>query len=149
MKNKVKYFIFMLVLASLFGCTKNEEAVIIEDGDTEGLVIQISGLRNDDGQIILDLMDENENKIDTIYQELFDDTCEIILTDLPIGKYAFQYIHDENLNNELDVSFIGAPKEGYGYSRNAPGTFGPPDIADMLFEFDGTLTMECTIFYLF
>lgn len=149
MKKKLKYFTLLLLLAAVFGCSKNEEAVIIEDGENEGLVIQIEGLKNNDGQIILDLIDENENKIDTVYQEISNNICEITIKNLAPGRYAFQYIHDENLNNEFDVNLAGFPTEGYGYSRNASGLFGPPNIEEMVFSFDGKLIMECKIFYLF
>ena len=44
------------------------------------------------------------------------------------GDYALAVIHDENGNGKLDT-FAGIPREGYGFSRNAPVRFGPPRFA--------------------
>ena len=42
------------------------------------------------------------------------------------GKYAVSVIHDRNENTQLDKNFLGIPKEGFGFSNNAMGNFGPP-----------------------
>jgi uncharacterized protein (DUF2141 family) len=44
---------------------------------------------------------------------------------LPPGQYAMAVIHDENGNHRLDT-IAGIPREGFGFSRNAAGRFGPP-----------------------
>jgi uncharacterized protein (DUF2141 family) len=41
------------------------------------------------------------------------------------GIYAVALLHDENGNGQLDT-FAAIPKEGYGFSRDAPIRFGPP-----------------------
>lgn len=48
------------------------------------------------------------------------------------GTYAMSLIHDENGNGKLDTS-LGIPREGYGFSRNAPVRFGPPRFASAAF----------------
>ncbi len=55
---------------------------------------------------------------------------------LPRGGYAVAVIHDENSNGKLDT-FAGIPKEGYGFSRNAPIRFGPPKFTAARFTIDG------------
>jgi uncharacterized protein (DUF2141 family) len=65
------------------------------------------------------------------------------------GKYAFKYFHDENNNNKkMDTNVIGIPKEGYGFSNNAKGRFGPPDFKDTIFEIKNDTTIICTINYI-
>jgi uncharacterized protein (DUF2141 family) len=44
---------------------------------------------------------------------------------------------------------MGIPQEGYGFSNNAAGTFGPLNIEVMIFEYSKPMKMECTITYLF
>ena len=44
---------------------------------------------------------------------------------LPYGNYAVAIIHDENRNAKLDT-FMGIPREGFGFSRNPAISFGPP-----------------------
>lgn len=51
------------------------------------------------------------------------------VTGVPAGTYAVQAFHDENDNGKLDRNFLGMPREGMGFSRDAPMRFGPPDFA--------------------
>jgi uncharacterized protein (DUF2141 family) len=44
---------------------------------------------------------------------------------LPSADYAIALIHDENGNGRLDT-FVGMPREGFGFSRNPAIRFGPP-----------------------
>ena len=46
------------------------------------------------------------------------------------GELAVSMIHDENSNNTLDRNFLGIPKEGWGTSRDAKASFGPPSYSD-------------------
>jgi uncharacterized protein (DUF2141 family) len=47
---------------------------------------------------------------------------------VPAGKYAIALFHDENSNDRLDTALM-IPREGYGFSRDAPIMFGPPRFA--------------------
>ncbi|MBP2292025.1 DUF2141 domain-containing protein [Azospirillum rugosum] len=49
---------------------------------------------------------------------------------IPPGTYAIQAFQDENGNEEVDRNFFGLPKEGIGFSNDAPIRFGPPSYAD-------------------
>ncbi|WP_395329776.1 DUF2141 domain-containing protein [Novosphingobium sp. BL-8H] len=44
---------------------------------------------------------------------------------MPEGRYAISLIHDENGNGRLDTA-LAIPREGFGFSRDAPVRFGPP-----------------------
>ena len=48
------------------------------------------------------------------------------------GRYAISLFHDENGNRRLDKHLM-IPREGYGFSRNAPVRFGPPRFAEAAF----------------
>jgi uncharacterized protein (DUF2141 family) len=52
---------------------------------------------------------------------------KVVFENVPEGKYALSVIHDENRNGELDSNMIGIPREGFGFSNDAMGMFGPPD----------------------
>ncbi|MET0247473.1 MAG: DUF2141 domain-containing protein [Sphingomonas sp.] len=47
--------------------------------------------------------------------------------------YALAVIHDENNNGKLDT-FMGMPREGFGFSRNPGIGFGPPRFTSASFE---------------
>lgn len=53
------------------------------------------------------------------------------------GNYAVAVIHDKNANGILDKNDMGIPVEGYGFSNDARGTFGPPEYKDAKFWFPG------------
>jgi uncharacterized protein (DUF2141 family) len=50
------------------------------------------------------------------------------------GTYAVMVYHDENDNGTLDRAANGMPLEGYGFSRNARGHWGPPSFEDAGFD---------------
>lgn len=54
----------------------------------------------------------------------------IVLTNVAPGVYAVQAFHDENDNMDIDRSLLGLPKEGMGFSNDAPMRYGPPQFAD-------------------
>ena len=51
--------------------------------------------------------------------------ANVRFADLAPGIYAIALVHDENGNGKMDVAIM-IPREGYGFSRNAMGSFGPP-----------------------
>ena len=48
---------------------------------------------------------------------------------VPPGTWAVLAYQDENANGELD-RLLGIPRENYGFSRDARGSFGPPGFED-------------------
>lgn len=145
---KTKYLIILVsALFSLSSCEKTEDPIITET-EINGLVIEIKGLKSNEGVIQLELNDENENYLDGFTSEIVDNKSTITITNLSPGKYAFKYFHDKNSNEELDMK-LGLPQEGYGFSNNAKGTFGPPKFEDMIFEYIEPVKMTCTITYIF
>ncbi len=98
------------------------------------LEIEITGIRNNNGVIMLQLFDEHETVIRQEKGVILENKCTIIIKDLHHGKYAVRYFHDENLNGTLETTKIGKPTEGYGFSNNAYGMFGPKPFKDWLFE---------------
>lgn len=54
--------------------------------------------------------------------------------DVPAGAWAITSFHDENRNGKLDSNFLGIPTEGYGFSRDAQGWFGPAKFDDAGFD---------------
>ncbi|MDB5721533.1 MAG: hypothetical protein JWP15_2151 [Alphaproteobacteria bacterium] len=64
------------------------------------------------------------------------------------GTYALAIFHDENGNKKLDT-FLGIPREGFGFSRNPTVRFGPPRFAQAGFEVgDGIARVTVRMQYL-
>jgi uncharacterized protein (DUF2141 family) len=50
---------------------------------------------------------------------------EVVFRNVPPGRYALAVFHDANANRRLDT-FMGIPREGFGFSRNPVIRFGAP-----------------------
>jgi uncharacterized protein (DUF2141 family) len=98
------------------------------------LIIEIEGLRNNIGKVMLQLLDINEKVIYQDMNSINERKCSFSLSDLKAGRYAVRYFHDENLNGNLNKNTLGKPKEGYGFSNNVTAKFGPPPFEKWLFE---------------
>lgn len=49
------------------------------------------------------------------------------------GRYAIALLHDENSNGKVDRALLLMPKEGFGFSRDAPVRMGPPTFSSAAF----------------
>jgi uncharacterized protein (DUF2141 family) len=109
--------------------------------------INIDGLKSARGNMMIQLFDENKK---VVYQEIYPlqiNKCTIRFSEIKPGKYAVRYYHDENMNGKLDTNILGKPVEGYGFSNNAVGKFGPPPFEKWLFEVDSDKEMNLTPAY--
>ena len=59
-------------------------------------------------------------------------TVELDFGAVPAGTWAVAVVHDENGNGRMDKRLI-MPREGYGFSRDAPVRVGPAPFARAAF----------------
>lgn len=112
------------------------------------LVIHVDGLRSDRGTIRASLYGNqaqfrSREKLMTIEVPADQRGVVVAFTHLPPGRYGATFYHDENRNGRHD-KFMGLPREGYGFTNNAPARFGPPAFADMAVEVGVTETLGRT-----
>ena len=98
------------------------------------LRIEITGIRNNKGEILLQLFNENQKVIGQQKGVIEESKCKVMFSNLKSGQYAFRYFHDENLSGIVETNGLGIPKEGYGFSNNASGLFGPRPFKEWLFD---------------
>jgi uncharacterized protein (DUF2141 family) len=99
------------------------------------LAITISGIRSADGLVRLAIFDKPGEFPEGAQYAAKDVAARavaqtVIFRNLEPGRYAVAMHHDENANKEMDTYFFGLPKEGYGFSRDAPVFFGAPDFEE-------------------
>lgn len=58
----------------------------------------------------------------------------LAFADVRPGRYAIALLHDENGNGKADRALSLMPREGYGFSRDAPVRMGPPSFEQAAFE---------------
>lgn len=73
---------------------------------------------------------------------------QITFENITSGDYAISVMHDANENDELDSNAIGIPKEGFGFSNDAMGMFGPPSFEKAKFNLSGDNKVTITLKYL-
>lgn len=111
------------------------------------LHIQITELRNSSGKVCLQLFNQDKLAVYSESKLIHNSQCSLTISNLDEGNYAIRYFHDENSNNKMDTNWLGIPTEGYGFSNNATGLFGPPPFEEQLFQVISNTTMQLTINY--
>ena len=100
---------------------------------TSTLTIQVTGLKNANGQVCIRLWNKKDGfptddrkALRTIEAPITNGSASTVFTGIPFGKYAVSTWHDENKNGKFDTRFSGIPLEGYGISNGTRGKLGPP-----------------------
>jgi uncharacterized protein (DUF2141 family) len=60
------------------------------------LEVEITGIRNNKGNLMLELLDSKEIAIKQEMSPITDNKCSFTFSDLASGQYAIRYYHDEN-----------------------------------------------------
>ena len=127
-QNYSKYFLF-LFSCLFFPLVSNAQ-----------LTLEVTDIEKISGSVFIAIYDseatfmDTENAVYRSMEKVEQQTLSHVMNDLPPGQYAIAIFHDENDNQELDTGLFGIPKEGYGFSNDARGKFGPPSFSDARFE---------------
>lgn len=98
----------------------------------------VTGLRSSKGQILACLTTRPDAfpncQNDPAAHRLIVPATERTLDFGPVakGRYAIALIHDENANGKLDKRLM-IPREGFGFSQDAPVVMGPPRFSSAAF----------------
>lgn len=105
-------------------------AVFSDSAKSSRLKIKIQGVKNGKGSINIALYksdsDFSSEKYAYVSRIPASSDGTAVFEKIDPGTYGVAVFHDENENFRLDRNFAGMPAEGYGFSNNAKGTFGPP-----------------------
>lgn len=136
-----------LLIATAHGAIAAGESNQTAAKDASTLEIVIEHLESDRGVVIAVLLDSAEqyDSGDQFFQSdenvpIRDGRASVTFENVPFGTYAVKIFHDENANGKLDTNFVGFPKEGFGFSNDAMGKFGPPTFAEAAFAIDSLET---------
>jgi uncharacterized protein (DUF2141 family) len=104
------------------------------------LTVRVTELSNDKGRVAVALFasadgfPKQERAVSGRLAKINQKRASVTFRDLRPGVYAIAVLHDENENSKMDFNFLGMPLEGYGFSNDASGTFGPPSFEDAAFR---------------
>jgi uncharacterized protein (DUF2141 family) len=135
---------------------ENVDSVAVTSDSLSKLVINVSGMENTNGKLNVALYNnsDNFNNPELVYKELFltlpGQSMTVIFDSIPAGTYAFALFHDENDNQVLDQNFLNIPQEGFAFSNNSMGTFGPPSYNQAKFNIpkNSTVTQNISLRFL-
>lgn len=111
--------------------------------ETFELTVVVSAVRSDQGRVRVALWDsaegftDDELSIDGENVAAAKGEVTLQFDGLRPGRYAFAAYHDENANGEFDLTWIGLPGEGLGFSNDARIFLGPPSFEAAAVELAG------------
>jgi uncharacterized protein (DUF2141 family) len=116
--------------------------------------VSVTGLRSTKGQVLVCLT-ANPKK----FPDCSDDKAAVRLAIKSInasqfrltapgpGTYAIALVHDENINNKMDMRLF-LPREGFGFSRNPAIGMGPPKFKSASFSVNGNTAQTIKMKYM-
>lgn len=132
---------FALVASVLVSCSSSVPPPEPRLEGTGTIAVTIEGFSNDEGQALICLFlsakgfpDDPEAAFRAEKMTIKDGRSSIVFENVTAGPYAISAFHDEDADFELDTGLLGIPTEDWRVSRNAEGSFGPPDFADARLE---------------
>lgn len=125
-------------------------------GQMSQLSVQVDGLKNQQGQICLNLFASSQgfpsnssNALQSRCVAITARSQQITFNNLRPGSYAVAVLHDTNGDRTINSNFLGIPIEGFGFSGNPVIRTGPPEFRDaVVFVAGQTTTIQIRINYL-
>ena len=125
--------------------------LIMFNGRAQTLTVVVQGVKSDQGLLRMGLYNSEKEFMKTRWQSKGSKAkvgeLQLVFENVPPGTYAISVFHDANENGKLDSNFAGIPKEGFGFSNNAMGMFGPPSFEEAKFAFEGEKKIEIMLKY--
>jgi uncharacterized protein (DUF2141 family) len=105
----------------------------------ESLTVIVKNIKGEKGTVGAALYQAEKQFMKTIWQSRSGPSrpgeMTFVFESIPPGEYAISVLHDLNNNGKMDSNFFGVPREGFGFSNDAIGAFGPPDFQKAKFLF--------------
>jgi len=127
-------------LFTLFFCLS-----LFSQSSSKGVLeIKFTEIRSDNGLIAIGINTSPEGwprkpqiELNWKKEEVVNGTFTVKVPELPFGTLAISVLDDENSNLEMDMR-LGIPREGFGFSRDAPVRLSPPKYKESSFRFSRT-----------
>jgi uncharacterized protein (DUF2141 family) len=116
------------------------------------MTVVVKNVKSDVGTVRLSVYNSEDqfmkNEIAATEVKAVNGQAVAVFKNLGTGTYAISVMHDANDNKELDSNMFGVPKEGFGFSNDAMGMFGPPDFKKASFEYSGKKDVVISLRYM-
>lgn len=156
------YMTFIGFILLALACSKdkeNETDTVSENTNLPTMVsskdyflnLEITNIKDIEGNVnyaIYDSQQDYDNENNWVIADkisVSNDTMRIQFKNLSTGDYVISLYHDKNANDKLDKNLLGIPTEGFGFSNNAMGTFGPPSFDQAKIHIDSLVDQNTSI----
>jgi uncharacterized protein (DUF2141 family) len=116
------------------------------------MTVVVKNVKGDAGTVRLAVYNSEDqfmkNEIAGIEVKAVNGQAVAVFKNLGMGTFAISVMHDANDNKELDSNMFGVPKEGFGFSNDVMGMFGPPEFRKASFEHVGKKDVLITLRYM-
>ena len=131
-----------LVIYTLLLCCCNNQSLFSQSSGTGTLEIRFTEIRSEKGSIAIGINTSPEGwprkpQIDLNWKKenMKAGVFTVRISNLSFGTLAVSVLDDENSNGEMDMT-LGIPREGYGFSNDAPvRMLSPPKYEASSFQF--------------
>jgi uncharacterized protein (DUF2141 family) len=112
-----------------------------QQGNT--ISVPVSGLHNNNGNVRCGLYNSaasfpnDGQQFQGVVAPIANQQATCVFSNVPPGTYAVAVFHAEHGEEKMQTGLFGQPKEGYGFSRNATGSFGPPSFGAAAYAYSG------------
>jgi uncharacterized protein (DUF2141 family) len=137
----------LLVAVALPGLSRAQDAA------NAGIKVEVTGFRNDKGQLGCSLWHgpegfprDDSHILKHVWAPIKNAHGECVFAGpFPAGDYAVTLFHDENGNGKFDSNMIGYPLEGYGFSNNVVPQFRAPTFDQCKFQYAGNGSKQISV----
>jgi uncharacterized protein (DUF2141 family) len=135
---KISFLLLITSLSTLFN--NNYTTSKISKTLHGDIVINVDDIEINKGSVFVGLFTDQATfrKIDKVFMyekvEANSKRKEVIIKNVPFDEYAIVIFQDYNDNKKFDTSFIGIPKEPFGFSTNYKVTTKAPAYQEVSFE---------------
>jgi uncharacterized protein (DUF2141 family) len=105
------------------------------------LTLNVTHIKNDQGLVRVLLFkgekgfpDDEAIAFKSASVKIKDGKAVIDFGPVPEGTYALAVFHDSQNTGKLRTNALGIPRDGYGFSNDAMGMFGPPHFEKAAFK---------------
>lgn len=117
-----------------------------ENQKTGKIIIKVEKLKNDKGVVRSHIYNipstfpqETEKALKKAAVKIKNKEAIILFENIPFGTYAVDIHHDENNDGNMNRSFLGYPKEGFGLSNNPKISLSVPNFDKCKFTLNDTV----------
>lgn len=126
------------------------------NGQGQTMTVIVLGVKNSSGMVRVGLSNSEKEFTMIMWQtrssmsvstQAKAGEVQAVFENIGYGTYAISVVHDTNENGKMDSNAVGIPKEGFGFSNNARGIFGPPSFEETKFVWEGQKKIEIILKY--